>query len=833
MPTKKKTQTTNKKTAVANVTNLKLTQEAYNLGTAQATWGASSTSVSEYKVVWKYKVPSGEQYILNDSTSSNKYASQSIPNNAVTMYISVTPRLKHKNSTSNGTTVSAQMDVNKRPVTVPSLTVEVVEGPALNTTQNGMPIVRLSVNNYHDAQNRATHIEIQVQKTPFRAASNNTIAVPNPSQVGLYQISSRVAVDWQSFSAGNDFKFRARAVVRNGTTTITASDWSDWSDTVYGPYSPLPNNCNVRRNSDNSVTIAFTNPASNRIVNMECRLIEDYPEFNWATVERYPQYFQDTTMAFSGHVVTFTELKPVTYHIQARITGDSQRNTPTRWTNFSTKVIFAEAHDAPTTWSSATTAKVGERVFLYWTANSRDGSKEERARIAIKNLNTNTTATVVRVNTIPVDEDTSAHYVILNQDTDLRYSGECTLEWRVQTSPYGGNLYGPQSVVRTVKFYNNPSINASLQVNEGTNRVSGYPIVGNVHSNLYSNQTMLYYTVEIYSLQDYTRPMLAGNDIVITRGTTLYNGAYQVSGTSTDYEFRLMPNDLLLESGIEYSLKVVAVYSSGLTATSTFSFRYSVPDTDTVGAFIIDGGYDQETGGIILYPELDIEEGPEEGFMVYMYRVAYDGELVPLTDEPLTTNDELLLPMVADPHPTLTTSIYYLMIVNMATGAYSYCQIPIDINDNALVITWNEKVNTAPVNLRSDASIVTSTNMFRSRVLRLPYNVDATFSNKKDVVLAEYVGRSNPVSYYGTQQGYESKWTTEIPVTEDVSKLQTKPYSVIKPLLDELMRYDGDCYVRDASGVGFWASLSISYNKKHGDKTIQISIDAAKVEGGA
>ena len=42
----------------------------------------------------------------------------------------------------------------------------------------------------------------------------------------------------------------------------------------------------------------------------------------------------------------------------------------------------------------------------------------------------------------------------------------------------------------------------------------------------------------------------------------------------------------------------------------------------------------------------------------------------------------------------------------------------------------------------------------------------------------------------------------------------------------------GDVYVREPSGAGYWASVSVSFSKKHCDVVIPVSISVTRVEGG-
>ena len=85
-------------------------------------------------------------------------------------------------------------------------------------------------------------------------------------------------------------------------------------------------------------------------------------------------------------------------------------------------------------------------------------------------------------------------------------------------------------------------------------------------------------------------------------------------------------------------------------------------------------------------------------------------------------------------------------------------------------------------------------------MLKLPYNVDVTEDKSIDVSLVNYVGRKHPVSYYGTQVGESASWNAEIPV-EDKETL----YGIRR-----LSRWTGDVYVREPSGTGYWANITVS-----------------------
>ena len=107
-------------------------------------------------------------------------------------------------------------------------------------------------------------------------------------------------------------------------------------------------------------------------------------------------------------------------------------------------------------------------------------------------------------------------------------------------------------------------------------------------------------------------------------------------------------------------------------------------------------------------------------------------------------------------------------------------------------------------------------------MLKIPYNIDVSDDHKPDASLVKYIGRERPVSYYGTQLGETSTWNMEIP-KHDTDTLYA---------LRRLARYMGDVYVREPSGSGYWANITISYSQTHQKLTIPITINITRVEGG-
>ena len=87
---------------------------------------------------------------------------------------------------------------------------------------------------------------------------------------------------------------------------------------------------------------------------------------------------------------------------------------------------------------------------------------------------------------------------------------------------------------------------------------------------------------------------------------------------------------------------------------------------------------------------------------------------------------------------------------------------------------------------------------------------------------SKYIGRKRPVSYYGTQLGESSSWKVDI-AKDDEETLYA---------LRRLAIWTGDVYVREPSGSGYWANISVSFSQTHKELTIPVTLEIVRVEGG-
>ena len=201
--------------------------------------------------------------------------------------------------------------------------------------------------------------------------------------------------------------------------------------------------------------------------------------------------------------------------------------------------------------------------------------------------------------------------------------------------------------------------------------------------------------------------------------------------------------------------------------------------------------------------------------LLSVYRREFDGTLVEL----MTGIDNANPTWVPDPHPALDYARYRIVAIDKSTGAVSFCDLPgASVGEKSVVIQWDEAWSYFDVTNEDEMEQPP----WSGSMLKLPYNIDVSDSYSPDVSLVGYIGRRNPVSYYGTQIGETANWNVEIP-KDDTETLYA---------LRRLAVWMGDVYVREPSGSGYWANIKVSFSQTHCELTIPVTLSITRVEGG-
>ena len=326
-----------------------------------------------------------------------------------------------------------------------------------------------------------------------------------------------------------------------------------------------------------------------------------------------------------------------------------------------------------------------------------------------------------------------------------------------------------------------------------------------------NTQAPIGYHVLVTANQGYYTVDEVGNQVIVSEGDSVYSKYFD---TKNALLVELSANNINLENSIDYTITVTVSMNSGLTAVSTKTFAVSWLDDQYEPDVEI--SIDSESYSAFLRPYcIDSENNPIADIILSVYRREFDGSFT----EIIANVDNTKNIYVTDPHPALNYARYRIVAISKSTGAVSYYDPPgYPVNGKAVIIQWDDQWR----NLEDPIADEEKDPPWSGSMLKLPYNIDVSDSYNTDSDLVEYIGRKYPVAYYGTQLGSTSTWNMDIPADDEETLYG----------LRRLATWTGNVYVREPSGSGYWANISVSLSQKHLDLTIPVTLSITRVEGG-
>ncbi len=548
-----------------------------------------------------------------------------------------------------------------------------------------------------------------------------------------------------------------------------------------------------------------------------------------------PSYFDtapdrvssQTTEEGAGPKLLITNIE-LGHEYYFRVGSNNDKGSSLTWTPIKS-IKLGSRPSAPTTWSNTTSNVIGEDLNLYWTHNATDGSLETYARLHMiltdlahpSSQPMEITKVIEKVND-PEDPSTISVYTINASDPEWALLQEgFVIKWKVQTTGVGSE-YSEWSTEREVNVYSRPELEIDIKnkYDESITDIFEFPFYIDLNSRP-ATQTPLSYYIEIISNNAYETVDEVGNVKTVNAGDSIYQQFVDPETNAWHIIAYMTPGDIDLQSGFSYTIKATVSMNSGLLASAeaTFSTEFTTSTYDIYADVTIN----KETleASIKPYAKEWYYEDDEphtrmaNNCVLSVYRREYDG-----TFKEIGTNIENGQDIhVTDPHPSLDYARYRVVVRSEENGTISYRDIQgVKVGEPSVVIQWGEQWTKFETE-ENDYPVEPS---WSGSMIRIPYNIDTSESNNKDVSLIEYVGRKHPVSYYGTQLGETSSWKVDIPA-DDKETL----YNIRR-----LSRWTGDVYVREPSGVGYWANISVSYSTTHKSVIIPISFSIKRVEGG-
>jgi hypothetical protein len=792
-------------------------------------WEWTRRSATEnYKVVWQYYTADKHWFTGSSTTTEELEHLYNIPDNAKKVRVKIRPIPKKKTVNGKETDLftsswqqSKEYIANDAPgdMPVPTVTLE---------------LFKLTAEVTNISEDTASIVEFELVKNDLSGDSKKAKA----------KVVTGAASHTFTILAGSRYKVRCRGIKND-----IPGEWSDYSS-----------NLNTAPEVPSAITKCIaTSETSIRIEWASVNNATSY-DIEYTTDKSYFDG-SDQTTTVTGIEFNHYEKTGLSsgdeYFFRVRAVNDKGHSG---WSDISSATI-GTGPAAPTTWSSTTTAIIGEALHLYWIHNTEDNSAQTYAEIE---LNVNGEVETKTVTNTSEDNTTSSY----DLDTSSYPEGAKIL-WRVRTAGIT-KVYGEWSVQRTVDIYAPPVLDLKLTNASGgslSSVVSSFPFYISASTGP-ATQKPIGYNLTIHADSSYETVDSTGSVRRVNAGEAVYSRYFD---TNEDLLVEMTATSVDLDNSAEYTVHCTASMDSGLTAEDYTSFIVTLDeveyepnaeitvDPETFAAYIrpycelhglfiyavtynsgvytkTDVRYDYvygqpiegavtttgeqvyqgiiENGEPVYYCQVE-ETNPVEDVTLSVYRREFDGSFT----EIVTGIDGASNTYVTDPHPSLDYARYRIVSTSKTTGAIGYFDPPgYPVGGKSVVIQWDEVWS----NFETTNEDEMDQPSWSGSMLKLPYNIDVSDNSKKDVALIEYIGRKRPVSYYGTQLGESSTWNVAIEKSDKETLYA----------LRRLALWTGDVYVREPSGSGYWANISVSFSQTHTELIIPVTLDIVRVEGG-
>lgn len=507
------------------------------------------SETKEYHIRWKYGTGDGIAFLGSDSTTTERHSTYTPPENATGVVFIVKPIAKTRKEgdkevalwTADWSTDKKYYFSSNAPsgAGVPNLE---IEGTKLT--------VRLD--NITDTT--ATHIQFQIVKDDTSVYTT-----------GVSRIMTGTAILTGTVATGHTYKARCRGV-RNGTVY---GEWSDYSASKGTAPAASSGITELKAVNDKEIYIKWGSVKEAESYTVEYTTKKMYFDSNPGEVKSSSYDAKAVHEAYISGLESGQE-----YFFRVRAVNEHGESS---WTSVKS-ITIGKKPGAPTTWSSTTTAIVGEDVTLFWIHNSEDGSSQTWADLYVE-INGQVIDIPDIKNTTDEDlKDAASYYVI---PTSM-LSNDARVLWKVRTKGVltGPDDWGDWSVQRTIDVYEAPSLDLKVtnvdgeEFNTTDNYVESFPLYVAATASP-ATQRPLAYHLKVTSNEVYETTDFMGNVKIVNAGEDVYSRFFD---TSDELIAELSAGNIDLHNNISYTITCVVSMDSGLTAENSVSFTVSWSD---------------------------------------------------------------------------------------------------------------------------------------------------------------------------------------------------------------------------------------------------------------
>lgn len=444
--------------------------------------------------------------------------------------------------------------------------------------------------------------------------------------------------------------------------------------------------------------------------------------------------------------------------------------------------VLATIPDAPTTFETEPSFIRTDTVRFRWIHNSEDESEQTAAQVSFSPGG---------VFSVTTDE-------YLERPMSMFSDGD-TVTWQVRTKGAHPN-WSEWSVARTFSVYDMPQLSctarqtsASGETVDENNPLAEFPLAIVLDASGGGNAVSGYH-VSIIAAE--------ANSYVDDYGFERYMGVGEVA-YQADYPVSEDPYTALVEAGSSANLRNGCVYQivadvsmqSGLRATAdpwTFLVDWDAEVPEPTMTVVFD--QDDLTADILpACYEVDQDGAPTEtladNVTLAVYRIDDDGQLVLLRKGIENTGGAV----ITDPHAQFGECWYHVVATDKSTNVCNFFDHYDTSPHYTCVVQWDENWQ---IGVDEDDLGDRDYDYSGMKIDGL-YNLNLDEAGDPEAEDVEYIGRSHPVSYYGTQEGYEARFEVDFP-KEDKDTLDKAR---------KLIALRDDAYVREPSGTGYWAHI--------------------------